>query len=149
MCLRDKFYSFSCISIFDRFVSYFETPVTYLSSLQIGDETSHDSGSDFLPPIKANANDPLSLFGGEEEGATTKKMKKKKKKKHKHKDKNKEQEKSKLDFSNTHIPGVNRDLLDDRLAATTSHGQSLEGRRNDAADNVTGMMKDSDDFSDG
>ena len=74
-------------------------------------------------------------------------MKKKKKKKHKHKDKNKDQEKNKLDFSNTHIPGVNRDLLDDRLAATgSSHGQLSDSRMNDTLDSV---MKDSDNFSDG
>lgn len=86
-------------------------------------------------------------------------MKKKKKKKHKHKDKNKEQNKptsSKLDLSNTNIPGVHRALLDDRLAAHHNQqnsplSQSLSRTENEMSnfDNVTEMMMDdSDELSD-
>ena len=128
-----------------------------------GDETSHDSGSDLFPTSKSN--DPLSLLDGDEDTTTTtasaKKVKKKKKKKHKHKDKNKEQNKpnnSKLDLSNTNIPGVHRALLDDRLAAHHNQqnnsplSQSLSRTENEMSkfDNVTEMMMmdDSDELSD-
>lgn len=53
-----------------------------------------------------------------ENAAMAKKMKKKKKKKHRHKEK-KDRGKDALDFSNSEIPGVHRDLLDDRLAANS------------------------------
>ena len=96
------------------------------------------------------SNDPLSLFD-EENSNASKKVKKKKKKKHKHKDKNKERDKNKLDFSNTQLPGVSRNHLDDRLAANSPLAASGDEMLNDnhkPLDSVTEMMKEESDFSD-
>jgi len=96
--------------------------------IKLGDENSHDSGSEIIPSTDSHSmsSQPNTQQQFDPDGSA-KKMKKKKKKKHKHKDK---KERNKFDLSSAPIPGIKIESLDDRLGANNSPPQSTMNTSN-------------------